>query len=99
MIDPSTYLRFHQAVERARHDGLALGDLLDRQRLLATEHHLRTWKLDALRQLFGELSRTPPVELVHRYQYGLDPTPAGMHAAILSWMADRINLLEKGDPT
>jgi hypothetical protein len=86
LIDPHTFERFQVAQDLARHQGLALPEVLDDKRLLLTRSREHDIQVRTLEDLLRRLDRQSPNKIMAYHHGRIDGTPAEMFAAMRSWL-------------
>ena len=85
-VDPRTYARYERSREKADRLGLALSEVLDRDRLLLTEARERRIRVNELESLYWRLDVQSAAKLMRFYYERDDGTPEEMFKAIMQWL-------------
>jgi hypothetical protein len=91
VIDPQTYQRFNAATLKARYHGMALVEVLDRDRLLLTAERLRLIRTDALLGLIRTFDETGVARMLSASGSTRGSTPEDAARAMREWMEKYFN--------
>ena len=85
-LDPVTYGRYLRAVDKAKRHGMALVEVLDRDRLLLTPERKHAIESEIAKEIYLRFEKQSASKLMQYFIGRESGTPEDMYRATLEWL-------------